>query len=105
MEGSTIKRTGRTCAPTGGRVRFGAAVESVVEVVVRFWGDGTRRYSLFLALELAPAPGDGQPCARRGQCCAGCGRGWKLEFGVCVWWPPSPGVRDKTHAHRQKTRQ
>lgn len=60
MRRHTIKRIGRTCAPVGGE-GFGAAVESVMAVLLRFWGHGMCRYSLFLALELAPAPGMASP--------------------------------------------
>jgi hypothetical protein len=61
------------------------------------------RYSLFLALELAPAPGVASPVLG-GDSAVLLRVRLKLEFGVCVV-AAEPGVRDKTHAFSQKTRQ
>jgi hypothetical protein len=103
VEGGTIKRTGEPVHPwverevwSSGRERSGGGGQVLghwdVQVLFVF-GIGT-----------SSRAGDGQPCPGRGQCCAGCGSGWKLEFGVCVV-AAEPGVRDKTHAFSQKTRQ
>jgi hypothetical protein len=72
----------------GWRGRFGAAVGSVVVVVVRFWGTGMCRYSLFLALELAPAPGMASPVLGGDSAVLVVGAVGSWSLG-CVWWPPS----------------
>jgi len=54
-------------------------------------------------LELAPAPGVASPVLG-GDSAVLLRVRLKLEFGVCVV-AAEPGVRDKTHAFSQKTRQ
>jgi len=72
-------------------------------VLVRFWGAGMCRYSLFLALELAPAPGMASPVLGGDSAglVVGAVGSWSLGCVVAA----EPGVRDKTHALCQKTRQ
>lgn len=74
-----------------------------MEVLLRFWGAGMCRYSLFLALELAPAPGMASPVLGGDSAALVVGAVGSWSLGCVV--AAEPGVRDKTHALRQKTRQ
>lgn len=56
-------------------------------MVLRFWGPWDVQVLFVFGIGTSSRAGRGQPCPRRGQCCAVAGA---VEAGVWgVWWPPS----------------
>jgi hypothetical protein len=74
----------QTCAPVGEREGWSSGRERRSAVGAgQVLGRWDVQVLFVFGIGTSSRAGDGQPCPGRGQCWAGCGCGWKLEFGVC----------------------